>query len=135
MLVRSTGRKLLTAKVHAMKWPDWMGFGERTYKQPDGEVVVPSKSLWDWLQLLVVPAVLAIAALLYNQAQDNQNRKQAAVANQDTIFQSYLSQMSTLMVSKTWPKHNSSASHVGRVLTLGFLSAMDGARKGEVLQF
>ena len=42
-----------------MKWPAWIGVGERTYKQPDGTVVQPSKTAWDWLQLLIVPAVLA----------------------------------------------------------------------------
>jgi uncharacterized protein YjbI with pentapeptide repeats len=133
-------------EVHDMKWPDWLGFAERTYKQADGEVVQPSKTVWDWLQLLIVPAVLAGAVTIYNQAQTDQaNRRQAvqaaqnlrqgAVANQDSIFQTYLSQMSSLMVAKDWSKRDSSARRVGRVLTLGFLSALDRARKGEVLQF
>lgn len=113
-----------------MKWPDWTGLGERTYKQPGGEVVQPSKTAWDWLQLLIVPAVLAGAVAIYNQAQTDQansrqakqaaqDRKQAALANQDTIFQSYLSQMSALMVSKKLltSKADSSASRVGGVLT------------------
>ena len=55
-----------------MKWPDWTGLGERTYKQSDGEVVQPSKTAWDWLQLLIVPAVLVGAVTLYNQVQTNQ---------------------------------------------------------------
>jgi hypothetical protein len=131
-----------------MKWPDWTGLGERTYKQSDGEVVQPSKTAWDWLQLLIVPAVLVGAVTLYNQVQTNQadtrqaeqaaeNRAQAAGANQDTIFQSYLSQMSTLMVTRKLlvSKPSSSVSEVGRILTFGFMSAMDGARKGEVVRF
>ena len=131
-----------------MKWPDWTGVGERTYKQSAGEVVQPSKTVWDWLQLLIVPAVLAGAVTIYNQAQTDQannrqaeqaaqNLKQAAVANQDTIFQSYLSQMSSLMVNKKLltSKPNTAASKVGRALTVGFLSAMDGPRKGDVVQF
>ena len=60
-----------------------------------------------------------------------------AVANQDTIFQSYLSQMSTLMVTRKLlvSKPSSSVSEVGRILTFGFMSAMDGVRKGEVVRF
>lgn len=131
-----------------MKWPDWTGLGERVYKQADGEVVQPSKTAWDWLQLLIVPAVLVGAVTIYNQVQANQadarqaeqaaqTRQQASVANQDTIFQNYLNQMSTLMVSKKLliSRPSSSVSNVGRILTLGFLSAMDGERKGEVVKF
>jgi Pentapeptide repeats (8 copies) len=132
----------------ATKWPDWTGFGTRTYEQADGEVVQPFKTAWDWLQLLIVPAVLALAVGIYNQMQTSQansredkqaaeNRRQAAVANQDTIFQSYLGQMSTLMVAKKLltSKPNSSVSEVGRILTSGFMSAMDGTRKAEVVRF
>jgi hypothetical protein len=131
-----------------MKWPDWTGLGERTYKQSAGEVVQPAKTAWDWLQLLIVPVVQAGAVAIYNQVQTNQansrqaeqaaeNRKQVAVANQDAIFQSYLRQMSTLMVAKKLltSKPNSSVSEAGRILTFGFMSAMDGVRKGEVVRF
>ena len=131
-----------------MKWPDWTGLGTRTYEQSAGEVVQPSKTAWDWLQLLIVPAVLAGAVTIYNQAQTDkadqrqadqaaESRKQAAAANQDTIFQSYLSQMSALMVTKKLlgSRPNSPVTDVGRVLTFGFMSAMDGKRKGEVVRF
>ena len=131
-----------------MNWPAWTGVGERAYKQSEGEVVLPSKTAWDWLQLLIVPAVLAGAVTIYNQAQTDQangrqaeqaaqDHKQAALVNQDTIFQSYLSQMSTLMVTKNLltSRPGSAPSTAGGVLTLGFLSAMDGARKGEVVRF
>jgi hypothetical protein len=40
--------------------PAWTGFG--------GE---PAKTLWDWLQLLIVPAVLALGALWFNYTQKN----------------------------------------------------------------
>jgi uncharacterized protein YjbI with pentapeptide repeats len=131
-----------------MKWPDWTGLGQRTYTQSAGEVVQPSKTAWDWLQLLIVPAVLAGAVAIYNQLQTNQantrqtqqaaeDRKQAAVSNQDTIFENYVGQMSTLMVSKKLltSRPNSPVSNVGRILTDGFLSAMDGTRRGDVVRF
>ena len=131
-----------------MKWPDWTGLGQRTYWQADGEVVQPAKTAWDWLQLLIVPAVLAGAVALYNQVQTNQansrqaeqaaeDRQQAAVANQDTIFENYLSQMSILLVNKKLltSRPGSPVSTVGQILTDGFVSAMDGARKGDVVRF
>ena len=131
-----------------MKWPDWTGLGQRTYSQAPGEVVQPSKTAWDWLQLLIVPAVLAGAVAIYNQLQTNQanarqsaqaaeDRKQAAVANQDSIFENYVSQMSVLMVSKKLltSRPNSPVSKVGQILTAGFLSALDGPRRGDVVRF
>ncbi|HEV8459759.1 MAG TPA: pentapeptide repeat-containing protein [Gaiellaceae bacterium] len=132
----------------AMKWPEWTGLGQRTFTQAPGEVVQPSKTAWDWLQLLIVPAVLAGAVAIYNQLQTNQantrqteqaaeDRKQAAVSNQDTIFENYVSQMSILMVSKKLltSRPNSPVSKVGQILTAGFLSAMDGPRRGDVVRF
>jgi hypothetical protein len=131
-----------------MKWPEWTGLGERTYSQAPGELVQPSKTAWDWLQLLIVPAVLAGAVTIYNQLQTNQantrqteqaaeDRRQASIANQDTIFENYVSQMSVLMVSKRLltSRPNSPVSKVGQILTAGFLSAMDGPRRGDVVRF
>jgi len=124
-----------------MKWPTWTGVGERTYEQPDGTVVQPSKTAWDWLQLLIVPAVLAGAVTIYNQVQTNQADSRqaagAALANQDALFQSYLGQMSTLMISKglLTAKSGSSVSRAAGVITSGFLSALDGTRRGDLLRF
>jgi hypothetical protein len=36
----------------------------------------PAKTLWDWLQLLVVPLVLALAAFALNAAQSDRDRRQ-----------------------------------------------------------
>ena len=38
----------------------------------------PGKTLWDWLQLLIIPLVLAIAALLFNLASTRTEQKIAA---------------------------------------------------------
>ncbi len=51
------------------RWPEWTGFGEYI-----GPVVLPNqtfqraKTLWDWMQLLIVPAVIAIGAFLLNES-------------------------------------------------------------------
>jgi hypothetical protein len=52
-----------------MRWPDWSGFPERRWKKSPDEEVQPAKTVWDWLQLLIVPAVLAVIAVAYNAAQ------------------------------------------------------------------
>jgi hypothetical protein len=42
------------------KWPDWTGFGE--YITPvvlPNQTFQPAKTLWDLMQLLIIPAILA----------------------------------------------------------------------------
>jgi hypothetical protein len=36
----------------------------------------PAKTLWDWLQLLIVPLVLALGAFALNAAQSDRDREQ-----------------------------------------------------------
>jgi len=49
-----------------MAWPDWLGVAERRWKKSADEGVQPSsKTAWDWLQLLIVPAMLAGIAILF----------------------------------------------------------------------
>ena len=44
--------------MSGMGWRDWTGVGERRWHVAQGEQVQPSKTLWDVLQLLIVPAIL-----------------------------------------------------------------------------
>jgi hypothetical protein len=88
-----------------VKWPRWMrpprgwtGLGERTYQQRDGEVVVPSKTAWDWLQLLIVPAFLVAAVTIYNYVQTGQQNSRSLQTAQDATLDAYFLQMSGLML-------------------------------------
>jgi hypothetical protein len=65
----------LILAVHWFGW-DWTGLTSATGPtlQPN-EQYRPAKTLWDWLQLLIVPLVLAIAALLFNLANSRTERQ------------------------------------------------------------
>ena len=41
----------------------WIGFGESKVNKD----VRPAKTLWDWLKLLIIPAVLAIGGYLFTR--------------------------------------------------------------------
>jgi hypothetical protein len=64
----------------------WTGFGQIETK---GDVK-PSKTLWDWLKLLIVPAVLAVGGYLFTRSEsratqaaaERQNRATQAAAEQ-----------------------------------------------------
>src|SRR3989442_13163974 len=56
--------------VHTFGW-DWTGFNGgysqvTTHTPAKDTVVPPTKTLWDWLQLLIIPLVLAVIAILFN---------------------------------------------------------------------
>ena len=57
-------------------WPDWTGFGTYTPPQPPIEGYQREKTLWDWLQLLIIPFVLAIAAFFLNRTERINAEKQ-----------------------------------------------------------
>jgi Pentapeptide repeats (8 copies) len=78
----------------------WTGLGEA----PTEKNVRSAKTLWDWLALFIVPALLAIGGVLISQQiQRQQKQREEIAANlhaQDEALRAYLDQMSDLMVDK-----------------------------------
>ncbi len=109
---------------------------------------LPAKIPWDWIQVLILPAVLTLATLLFIRAERNNRQKVTRLRNQneiiiaadnqrETALQAYLHRMSELLLEK-----NSRASapdtaiwNIARALTLTLLRRLDTGRKGSVLQF
>src|SRR3954454_11647222 len=52
-----------------MRWRELLGVRERRWKKAPDEEVQPAKTLWDWLQLLVVPAILIAVTFAWSAAQ------------------------------------------------------------------
>src|SRR5213592_4542882 len=94
-----------------MRWREWLGVGERRWKKAPDEEVQPAKTLWDWLQLLIVPAILVGVTFAWSASQTRSDsrredrriaadRAAAEEARQDATLQSYLDQMSGLMLDR-----------------------------------
>jgi len=132
-----------------MRWPDWLGVGERRWEKSPGVIEVqPAKTAWDWLQLLIVPAMLAGLVVFFNASQasrdqrheDNRIRVDRALereARYDATLESYLTQMSKLMLERHLlnSRRGSPLRKVARAITLTTLRRLDGRRKGEVVRF
>src|SRR5215213_6563004 len=84
------------------------------YLAKPGWVGVSDKKFWDYLELLIVPAALAIGVYWLNraqserehEAQEAQQRRALDVENQraqDAALQAYLDQMSQLLTDKDRP--------------------------------
>ncbi len=126
----------------------WTGFGESVQTKPDNQEIQPRKTLWDWLQLFIVPLALAAIGLWFSAQQDahqqqieekraqseRQIEKQRA---QDAALQAYLDQMSQLMLGGNLrdSEEDSEVRTLARARTRTVLTRLDGNRKGSVVQF
>ena len=119
----------------------WTGFGKVA------GTAVSSKTLWDWMNLLLIPLVLASCAFLWNRSkrEDESQRaeKQATLEReiardrqQEMAFQSYIDRMADLLQKDKLSKFSpDEVRTIARVRTLTVLRGLDGKRKGAVLLF
>ncbi len=110
----------------------------------------PSKSLWDWMQLLVIPLALAIVGIVVNRA-DKRREQETARSNratdleiarnreQETVLAAYLEQMSALLLAKDRglriSQPEDEVQDVARAHTLAALRRVEGSRKAAIVQF
>jgi uncharacterized protein YjbI with pentapeptide repeats len=119
--------------------PTWTGFGEFK-NQKD---VQRAKTLWDWLQLLLVPIFLAVGGWLLNRSQKQSEQRVETDRQRQTALEDYFSCMTQLLLEKELrrPKDESKqniheeARKIARIRTLGLLRILDGERKGQLMQF
>jgi uncharacterized protein YjbI with pentapeptide repeats len=113
------------------------------------------KTLWDLLQLLIVPLVLVGIGLLFEMQQADRQRateeQQQALEErraeaeqelaeqraQDEALQAYLDQMGTLLLERDLrnSQEDSEVRTLARARTLTVLGRLDPARKAQVIQF
>jgi uncharacterized protein YjbI with pentapeptide repeats len=106
------------------------------------------KTVWNWLDLLIVPLALAVIGLAFSVQQDarqqrieNQRaeaeRELAVQRAQDESLQAYLDQMSTLMLEKDLrnSEKDSEVRTLAQARTLTVLGRVDTSRKDEITKF
>jgi hypothetical protein len=100
------------------------------------------RPLWDWLELLIVPVVLAGGGLWFNVQQTEREQRIANDRAQDEALQAYLDHMSGMLIppSKDQPSlykalPGDSFRSVARARTLTVLPRLDGDRKARVVRF
>lgn len=117
-------------------WP-WTGLPETRRVREDDEEVVPGKTLWDWLELLLIPLVLAALAFLLNSAQTERDQRHEDDAAREETLRAYLAQMSDLMLDRRIlrSKEGADVRTVARTTTLTAVRRLDGERRGVVVRF
>src|SRR5215218_2304776 len=104
-------------------WWRWTGFANKT--------------LWDWLQLLVVPAMLALVGFLLAAALENIQQQAEESRAQDEALQAYFEGMGDLLLDEGLlsSQLGEDMRTLARARTLTILGQVDGARKRSVVLF
>ena len=106
------------------------------------------KTIWDLIELLVIPLALTIIALLFNRAertseqtlaqqQREHDRTIADDRNSESALQMYLDRMTELILERGLreSEEDSGVRDIARARTLTVLRSLDRQRRGAVLQF
>lgn len=112
----------------------WTGFGQIT---DASGAVQRGKTLWDWLDLLVVPFFLALVVYLFARFQRSKERGLAHAHRTSEVLQDYLDRMTELLLVgnlRSAPAH-SEVTNIARARTLAVLRDVDPEQKGHVLTF
>ncbi len=115
-------------------WSRWTGFGDYGPLALDHK---RSKTLWDWLRLLIIPAMLGVAALWFNSSQDTISHQIAVDQQRAITLQTYMDRMSDLLLTHNLheSKPGDEAREVARVETLAALHQLDKERRGVLVRF
>ena len=117
------------------------------------------KPVWDWLQLLIVPLVLALITVVFtwqqnvhqNKLEDQRTRQAHRIEDrraeadrelaeqraQQEMLQAYLDQMGTLLLDRDLrtSSENSDVRRLARARTLVVLDSLSSGRQSRVLRF
>ncbi len=106
---------------------DWTGFNGNNKS---------GKTLWDWLQLLFIPAILTLGAVWFTSRQ-NHDLEIAADNQREAALQAYLDKMSELLLEKDLRQSQpgDEVRTIANVRTLTVLPQLDPLRKRSVLRF
>jgi hypothetical protein len=128
---KKPARKKEPTPKHGIAWPRWTGFR--------------GKTVWDWLQLLVVPLALAGIGLFFTSTQKyarqleeaRQRAQEAEIQAQHSALQAYFDQMQHLILEEDLPGASAEdyVAAIARARTRTVLAQMDDHRRGRVVQF
>jgi hypothetical protein len=97
------------------------------------------RTLWNWLDLLIIPVVLAIGGYWFNRQQQSREFAIAEQRSQDEALQAYLDKMSELLIDGQLRKEKDPYADkriTARAQTLAVLRQLaDGGRKRTILLF
>ena len=98
---------------------------------------VAKKTLWDLLQLLIVPLVLAVIGVWFTAQQDARQQQLAELRAQNEAVQAYLNEMSSLLLTGQLrvSTEDSEVRTLARARTLTILGYLDPEHNNDIMRF
>lgn len=130
---------LFVREAYMRSWA-WTGFvpstrSTRRERTTNNEERSP-RTLWDWLDLLIIPTVLALGGIWVTAQQHQTDTAIADNQAQDTVLDTYIDRMSTLLLNyRLSPTSDQGLKDLAYTRTLTALSRLDGRRKGVLVRF
>src|SRR5258708_3486440 len=139
---------VLSVLGYIFNW-EWVGLGPYiSSPHPNGSNFQRGKTLWDWLQLLIIPAVLAVGGFIIkrtiSRGEQEANKQRAKIEREiaednqyEAALQAYIDKMSELLLEKKLrdSKPEDEVRKIARVRTLTVLPRLDNRRNKSILQF
>lgn len=95
-----------------------------------------TKTLWDWMDLFIIPLVLAIGAFFLDRSEKKLEREIATDRQQEAALQSYLDRMTDLLLEKKLlTTKDKEVRDVARTRTVSIMRVLDTKRNSLVIQF
>lgn len=113
--------------------PEWMGFSPYDETKDDPR----PKLLWDWLDLLIIPASVALVGWIYKEYEKSKDSKKEYENKQNEVLDSYFRIVSDLIIKENLLDNNLNGESkiIARTRTIVAIDNLSGDRKGQVLQF
>jgi uncharacterized protein YjbI with pentapeptide repeats len=128
--------RMLYLRSQGILWADWTGFGPYTGTLPEEN---RGKTLWEWMQVLIIPIVLAVGAFLFNASQKRTELKIAQDRLHEEALQSYLDKIGHLLLKEdllaTKDDPEAKVRKIAQVQTVTTLRKLDTTRQNIVIQF
>lgn len=113
--------------------PVWTGFG----RYNEAAAGPRSKTLWDWMDLLIIPLVLALGAWWLNRSERASERELALDRQHEQRLEIYFDRMTELLLKEglRTSAAEDEARSIARTRTMTTLWMLDPGRKGILLGF
>lgn len=121
---------IVYASTNADRFPQWTGVPEFN---PTADRLVRQKTLWDWLDLLIIGSVIAAGGFLLNRSMRTRELRIAERNRNETTLQTYYDKMADLILENQLEKEQGRS--ISRARTLATLRTLDSKRKGSLLAF
>ena len=126
---------LVVGIIDPSKLPAWVGTGK--YEDVNGDIVNAPKTLWDLMDLLIIPIVLALGAFLFDKAETKRQEMLAENQAQENLLQTYIKEMSELLLNRGLliSSEDMPVRILARTLTRVTLHALGPSKKSIILSF